>query len=224
MSTSNTFKKVPASFEKTAKENTDLGMTSGIYLNNFLSMGGRNRTICSFPSSGFGRSSSDHVRRTAPVSSLTGGSNTKTGLDDWVSNSSVHSNFSYGMHEYDSDSTTESCDSFGEGDVDDWEVPSISADINTSRSRRGATLSGRNMMIHSNNGRRTTRQNLGFVPETILESISINSKHESNSGHSSKDSSRHSSSKHHSSHHKMPLASRRFNEKDSDDSDADSFG
>jgi hypothetical protein len=195
-----------ATFEKTIRENNEAGVTSGMYLNNLLA---KSKIT---PNTRSGRGFHPTYARSPSGSTSTTSSNSSAELDEWTSNSSVHSGYTVTERDEDSDSSTESCDSFGEGDegVDDWEVPSIAADINTNRSRR--SLSGRLAC-----SRRPNRKS-GCIPETILESNSIGSRQDSNSGHSSKDS-RNSSSTHRSS-----KKSRSFNiDADSDDSETDSF-
>lgn len=212
MATTNGVKNVLASFEKTIKENNEAGVSSGMYLSNLLTKG---RTAP--PASAVGtrdrRGSNPEFTRRTSASTSTTTSSSSPEVDEWTSNSSLHSGFTNTERCDDSDSSTESCDSFGDGveGVDDWEVPSIAADINNSRSRRGP--SGRLIC-----NRRSNRHS-GFIPETILENNSVSSKHDSNSGHSSKDS-RNSSSTHRSSRKSCGV----HVDFESDDSDADSFG
>lgn len=184
MSKPNGVKNVLAAFEKTIKENNEAGVSSPMYLNNILTKGGKS-------TSGYGRNNE---------------------LDDWTSNSSVHSGFTRTERTANMDnsesssSTTDSLDSFGDGEEGfDWEVPSVADNINENRSKRQQA------------GRVAPRRRFqSALPETIFEA-SGGSKHDSSGGDSKH--SRHSLSRSKSSQSRKKKGSA-----DSDDSDNDSFG
>lgn len=204
-----------ACFEKTIKQNNEAGVTSGMYLNNMLTKSGQNtRTSrggldCTNSSKGLG---SQFPRRSS-IGTSTTVSCSSPDVDDFASNSSVHSGYTITdrTSDFDDDSSI-SCDSFGEGDDDDCEVPSIVEDINSNRSKRNNnTGSGSRKILIRRRATGTTkssRSHANGIPETIFESNG-DSRH-SRKSKSSQKSGKRSSSRSRDSH-------------ESEDSDADSF-